>query len=387
MAMHLPWVQVDTDVLDRTAGDLATLLDVDPGIVFLGVVRMWRWAVERTATAEKPPDGIIRGPAAARLIENAAGWKGAAGAFLDACRTAGIDLVEALATPDVGYRVRGADRYVALWGKNNPDAYRRWKEGRASSAPPTSAPEPAPERPRAETGPEPERNRSETGPEPAPQTQKQTQKPPSEAGPPRAGVRAQDRPPDEDMADKWLAFQRAECAAAGLVSDAPSPRKVRRWHAAVVTELIQERHLADSERVADALLREGWRAYQENTRRKRAPWRWWRDQWPEWVARVAPMAPVAQLPLSVADAPRPEPTPAERAWTDVLAKMLEDGNPFATRWLGALRPELDGDVLRLQSPDRFHREWVEENYRDLLARYLERFELCCAEGVPEAAAA
>lgn len=165
--MHLPFMQVANEVLDYTAPEVAALLDWDEAKAFVGLVRLFRWALAR-CPENLPPSAcdVVQGPAAAKLIARAAGWTGAPESFLDACEQSSHPILERVPG---GVRVRGLDRYDQAFAKNNPALWKQWKEAQASSSAGTG-PEPA--RNRAESEPEP----SEHRPEPGRQTQMQIQK-------------------------------------------------------------------------------------------------------------------------------------------------------------------------------------------------------------------
>jgi chromosomal replication initiator protein len=66
------------------------------------------------------------------------------------------------------------------------------------------------------------------------------------------------------------------------------------------------------------------------------------------------------------------PSPLDDFWARVddhlRARLNAD---LYGRWFAALRPiELDGDRLRVAAPDKFHRDFVEDNYRDWFEEFL-----------------
>jgi hypothetical protein len=142
--MHLPFMQVASEILDITAPEVAIALDWSEEAAFTGLVRLFRWGLARCPD-HLPPSAsdTIKRPTAAKLIARATGYTGDAEAFVSACESAAYPVLERV--PD-GIRLRGLNRYDAAWGKNNPALWAEWKRSRAG------------------TGPKPARNRAETVP-------------------------------------------------------------------------------------------------------------------------------------------------------------------------------------------------------------------------------
>jgi hypothetical protein len=172
----LPYLQLAMEVIEQAAPDLAVALDWTEEAAGWGLVRLFRWGLARCPDHQPPSAGaVVEGPLAARLIANAAGWKGDPEAFITALEhTKPEALVE---RAEGGIRLCGLGRYDAAWGKSHPEEWKAWKKAEAGS-----------ERIRAETGPEPERNRAGIMAVPAPQTQTQTQTQRTATTPP-AGAR------------------------------------------------------------------------------------------------------------------------------------------------------------------------------------------------------
>lgn len=165
--MRFPWLQVDVDFLEATAGDLGAMLGVSRREAVGLCLDLWSWCLKRSPN-DRPPDGVIldgrSGTGAVPVLERAGGWTGPEGKLAAALEDCG--LLERVAG---GVRLRGIGRYTATWKKN--------RNGRG-------------------TGPEPGRNRAGYEAEPEPKTQTQTQKEEPLAGslPASAGQQGEDLP-------------------------------------------------------------------------------------------------------------------------------------------------------------------------------------------------
>jgi hypothetical protein len=95
----LPWFKVHADVFDhpKTKRLCAAIKDAN-GAVYL--FRLWAWAVRFQA------DGTISGPDAAFVLEDAAGWRGEAGALAKALVAAGY-----LDASRAGFELHDWDEY------------------------------------------------------------------------------------------------------------------------------------------------------------------------------------------------------------------------------------------------------------------------------------
>lgn len=167
--MRLPYLQIAMEVIEQAAPDLAVALDWTEEAAGWGLVRLFRWGLARCPDHQPPSAGaVVEGPLAARLIANAAGWKGDPEAFVAALEHVRPEaLVERV---EGGIRLCGLSRYDAAWGKSHPEEWRAWR-----AKPTTPAPAPVPERIRNGSGPKPEQNRAGMAPVSEPQTQTQTQ--------------------------------------------------------------------------------------------------------------------------------------------------------------------------------------------------------------------
>lgn len=111
--MRLPFMQLESDLVAHGASTVARLAGCSVPQALGHIALLRAWAVSR-ATDEAPPDGMVLGDAAPRLIEAAAGWEGEKGALLQALVDAGQ--VERL--PD-GLRVLHLNPYVTAWERRN----------------------------------------------------------------------------------------------------------------------------------------------------------------------------------------------------------------------------------------------------------------------------
>lgn len=109
--MHLPFIQIDTDMIEQVAPDVAIELDADEMAILGGLVRLVKWALGRVPEGALPSEhALITGPNAARLIARAAGHQRDPEAFVAACSRCAHAILEVV--PE-GIRIRGLDRYDA----------------------------------------------------------------------------------------------------------------------------------------------------------------------------------------------------------------------------------------------------------------------------------
>lgn len=109
----LPYLQVDSEVLEVAAPDLAVLLRWDEAKAGWGLLKLFKWALSRCPRDEPPSkNDVVEGPDAARLVARAAGYRKDPEAFVAACEAVRPALLER--TP-AGVRVRGLDRYDSAW--------------------------------------------------------------------------------------------------------------------------------------------------------------------------------------------------------------------------------------------------------------------------------
>jgi chromosomal replication initiator protein len=76
--------------------------------------------------------------------------------------------------------------------------------------------------------------------------------------------------------------------------------------------------------------------------------------------------------MSVAASPREPPAPAEEHWTRIEAHLRSRLRAdLYDRWFAPLRPgKLEGDRLEVSAPDKFHRDFVDDNYRSFFEEFV-----------------
>jgi hypothetical protein len=145
--VHAPWIQVANELLDQVAPDVGVQLDIDEVAVIGHLNLLVRWALGRCLDSQPPSfNDVVKGANAARLVAAGARFKGDPEQLVTALCECTPALLERV--PE-GIRVRGLDRYDALWGKNHAEEWRRLKETGAYPARnrPETVPEPVPDRP------------------------------------------------------------------------------------------------------------------------------------------------------------------------------------------------------------------------------------------------
>lgn len=131
--MRLPYLQVDGDFITQKARTVAALLGCSHAQAVGHLSLLWAWTLSQ-GSDDAPPSGLITGQHAARIVRAAAGWEGAAEAFVDVLSDPGVGLLERL--PD-GFRVRGMERYRKAWDKQRKDRDRKADVRRNSSGHPS----------------------------------------------------------------------------------------------------------------------------------------------------------------------------------------------------------------------------------------------------------
>lgn len=111
--MRFPWLQVDADFIAAHAGDLAVRLGVSRREAMGLALDLWAWALGR-AVDDSPPDGLIAGPHAARLICGAVQWQGESSVLIDALVATRLAVIDT-----GGVRLTGVERYRRVWEKNS----------------------------------------------------------------------------------------------------------------------------------------------------------------------------------------------------------------------------------------------------------------------------
>ncbi len=76
--------------------------------------------------------------------------------------------------------------------------------------------------------------------------------------------------------------------------------------------------------------------------------------------------------MSVAASPRETPLPAEECWTRIEAHLRTRlRSDLFERWFAPLRPgKLEGDHLEVSAPDKFHRDFVDDNYAGFFGEFV-----------------
>lgn len=155
--MRLPYLQIDMEVVEKAAPDIAVVLGKDEAKVGWGLVKLFRWAISN-CPEDKPPSesAVIPDEKAVELIAGAAGFSRCAPEFVYACMRVGPDPV--LQKVDGGIRICGLKRYDAAWrrrGKRNAETTASEPNRDVGETPSE------PERSAVGTGAEPERNRQQ----------------------------------------------------------------------------------------------------------------------------------------------------------------------------------------------------------------------------------
>lgn len=224
--MRPPWVQIETEFIQRVAGDLGALLaelqgrepdDRDEAVAGWGVEKLILWWLGRCPDEDPPSKhDVVRGPGAARLIARAAGHRGDPEVFVRACTMLEPPLLEQLQD---GWRLRGLKRYDAVWAKNR-----------------------RPKSDRPDAGTEPGRNTPPTVPEDQDRDLDQDlQKPPPPASPrARNVVPLRTQKPEEEADSPFWEFTQQERAKLGRGRE-EKPAGFARWARETEAEVGPER--------------------------------------------------------------------------------------------------------------------------------------------------
>lgn len=260
--MRIPYLQIAEKFIATEAPMVAAMTGLDLDSTIGKGVRLFAFVIDKTSSAEKPPDGVLMFPEAIAVIEGIMGWTGAPGRLAEALITAGT--IERL---EVGIRVRGCDRYRATWEKNR----RR--------------PKPA-GRNRTGTGPEPDRLSTGTAPKPERETETETEEacdrtPPRSASQHAAPAVETDRASSEVAAawgaEAWEAYTAAFPQSA---QQPPGTATLFGWYSGAVRVLkTQGRPVSDLQAAWRGFLAdEFWRA-----KRQPCPWSAWLTRWTEFL--------------------------------------------------------------------------------------------------------
>lgn len=233
--MRPPWLQFERGAMERCAA-LATWLSDDDLRMRGRLTCAWDWACT-LGPEDGPPDGIARGPNAARRLAAEMRWTGPPDLLVEAMEATGF--LQLL--PD-GFRIRGTSRYRRLWEKNQrpSQSQREANSGKSGSSAPDNAgpaPEPAKSPPvdldlEEETKRDPKREAEEFPP--AADQEGGT----SAAGNPFADVPPPPDPegvayPEASDCWEWMRALRAEC---GRPLELRMPKGFERWHHIAVRE-------------------------------------------------------------------------------------------------------------------------------------------------------
>src|SRR3990172_5584228 len=76
--------------------------------------------------------------------------------------------------------------------------------------------------------------------------------------------------------------------------------------------------------------------------------------------------------MSVSASPAGAPIPAHEHWSQIEAHLRNRLRPdLFERWFAPLRPvRMDGERLEVAAPDKFHRDFVDDNYRAFFEEFL-----------------
>ncbi len=129
--MRLPYLQIEVEIIEQLAPDLATELEIEESEAGWGTVCLFKWALGR-CSEDKPPSAsaVVSGPSAAKLVAKSARFRGDPETFLEGCIRSKPAILERV---DGGIRIRGLARYDSAWGKNHPKEWAAWKEQRLSN--------------------------------------------------------------------------------------------------------------------------------------------------------------------------------------------------------------------------------------------------------------
>ncbi len=212
--MRAPWLQVEMELIEVVAPELAVELGVTEHEAGWGLLRVFRMLLSRCKESMPPSlQAVLYGPKAAEKIAREAGYQGDPDSYVDACCRVAFAPFERI---EGGVRGRGLKRYDALWRKNYPKAAAEWDASQRPTGPKSG-------RSRAEVGTKPGRSRDETG-APEPDTEPDTEeKPPPPTPPPAAELEQQ-----AAAGEFWKCIQE-ERETAGLAREKAPPKGFAAW--------------------------------------------------------------------------------------------------------------------------------------------------------------
>jgi hypothetical protein len=372
----LPWIAVHRDLpRHRKALALGVALEDLRGWTYL--VEGWLWA------AENAPEGVIRGEAAAMVLEAACGWRGEPGRFAAAAIKVGfVDPVgEGLAFHDWEEH-EGAHIAAAKASAKRAKAWRETKKVKGKRADKTRSErtrtEPAPnaskmgERDRDQDPPSGEEEQMPPPPETefAPSAEPEPPAPPpfEEVRIPRPPQAAQEPLTDERATRAVEALQELDAARLERFGGASRVQRFTSVHAEQVLGLL-DLHAGEMAWLLDTYTR--WATRSDWPATRSVPGMVELFLKPEQGEDHIGPKPRAQATTAPPSWPSAEPA-AANVWASVLECLGAEGKHYALTWLQRAEPKaFDGNTLRLGVPDRHFGAFVEEQYRELLADTLE----------------
>lgn len=271
--MALPFIQLDTDFVVGTSKVIAALLRVSRHEAIGMAADLITFAVAETSSADAPPHGNFIDPEAGLILEGAMGWTGEPGKAANAFERAGM-----LQKLEVGYRVRGCDRYVTAWENRQArsDAARKAAYARWGNSPQANA-EPVPTQcaPDAPALPTQSEGNALAMPRNA-KTETETEKKREAAA---AGLT-----PAETAFRKWQADEWAQVFAS--LPTLPTNPVFAHWYRQAISELATLGK-------GDAELRAAYFAFLQDDfwrvkSRRRCPWSGWVKQWRDFLPTAPP---------------------------------------------------------------------------------------------------
>lgn len=346
--MSIPWYQITDELIEVTAPELSVKLGISEAEAGWGLTKMFKWALKRCPENAPPSAGaVLTGSHAAAMIARSADFKGDPDRYVDECCKLAFPVLERV---EGGVRVRGLDRYDALWGKNRKEEWAAWKLANPGkeSEPGLTSDGTVPERKRKRAGSgtqdrdvDVERDSKTTTTATAPAA---VPKPP----PPKLKAPAD---PFESAEAFWRHFQ-CYREDLGLVAELPiNDRTLSTFWTEVHMALgldVQERLLAA---VYEFALDPYWRG-------EKLPFAAFAKKWRKHV-------PERKAPKKL-EKPQWADTPASRAYSARLDELRAKGDAYAVSQLVDLEPRQRGEQQVLWCKDHFRRDFVEEHFAELL---------------------
>ncbi|WP_434391409.1 DnaA N-terminal domain-containing protein [Melittangium boletus] len=389
----LDWVQVDVGFpMSLEAVCAARTLGMDRRAFLGSIVELQIWAVQALPSGRFERFGLSRGQAPdasadasadeavwCEALESAVRWTGAPGAFWDALLRARI-----LVREEDAVRLTLCDRYVQVLEKRRKEAERKRKERAAKSVGASDG------RPADGAGTSGARKKKERESEkktssaaaagtglgssrlqPVPLTPVEAEEPRTDAEPiqrclPGMHMVPASPPPEERLqavvtagaAEAFFtACQDERCRTLPGLPAEEQPRTWEGWY-----RFALEKVGGDERRLQAA-----WRGYIHSD--------WGRTREPRCTALAfcSPkvwsryLEPVAEPSAPSTEDTASESTEAGRRWKACLGWLKDSGKRYALTWLAQARAvDVEDGVLVLAVPDAYFRQWVEENYGELV---------------------